>query len=233
MLQIRPRFRAHRLFWVHAVLPALACLAMLAHTNEAEAQYRNRQFQVLGGLSILLPSNDPNYYRDSALVDPPSGSPTQAQLPDGRRFARGLPYSTFNASLELDFLFKVSLDSWWIKGGIQLGLIGTLRDPTFPQTNGNTAVWLELNGAPRYYFLTDRIRPFAEIGLRVATIVGANDLIPTKLKVFPGIYGALGLEIIVVRDIAISIQGRYTRFLTLNWPGFNDINALAGVNLYF
>lgn len=213
--------------------PTLLLLGIALSSGEAHAQYRNTQFQVIGGLNILVPSNDPNYYRDSALVDPPTGTASQAQLPDGRRFAKGLPYQTLNPMLALDFLFKISLDSWWFKTGAQVGLVGTVRDPTLTATNGNTAVWLELNAAPRYYFLTDRVRPFAEIGLRIATIVGANDLIPTKLKVFPGIYATLGLEVIVARDIAITIQGRYTRYLTLNWPGFNGIEALAGMNLYF
>jgi hypothetical protein len=47
------------------------------------------------------------------------------------------------------------------------------------------------------------------------------------------VYGQLGIEFIVVRDLAIAVKARYARYLIINFPGFNSIEAQAGIVSYF
>ncbi len=224
-----------------ALTAALICILPAT----AHAQYKNSQFTINAGAMFLFPSNNVNYYTESAEVDPlpaPAGqtaaAPTSTTgfLPDGSRWPHGFPYRLVNPMAQFSYSGKLSDDShWWFTGGVVFALLGQITDPNIPGANGGSLGWIEPMLGPRYYFLTDDIRPFFEIGLRCGFIIGANASIPSKLQVIPGLYGQLGLEFIVARDLGLVISGRYS-ILGTSIFGFtveSSAEAMFGITFYF
>lgn len=212
---------------------AVVCLVV---ASDASAQYKNDAWGISGGINVLFPGNNLQFYVEQAAVDPvdPQKFPaTVSQLPSGSRFPNGAPFSTLNAVVDFEYVHKLSLDHWWWKTGLNFGLISIVHDPA-NNAPGGMSVWMEGMFGPKIYFLTDDFRPFGEFGLRVGGLLNVpNAFIPTKLRVLVGPYATLGLEFIVVRDIALSIAARYTRIITLNFPGYNLVEGLGGMVLYF
>ncbi|MCC6810778.1 MAG: hypothetical protein IT381_25340 [Deltaproteobacteria bacterium] len=222
------------------LLFALACFGLVtAAAEEAQAQYKNSSFGAYGGAAIILPSNNLDWYKQFAITS------NGGRLATGETAPQGNPFSLANAMFSFEFNFKISLESWFLKTGLNIGFLTVVRDDTagpFPGAGagkiaqGGVVFWLEGVFGPRYYFLTDNIRPFLEIGIRLAGAAyttQANDIMPANWKVMPAVYGQFGMEFIVARDIGITILARYSRFIIVNFPGFNMLEGQAGVISYF
>ncbi len=206
--------------------------------REAEAQYRNKAFGFYGGVGFLLPNMNDNLLWYQHMLAYEQGQTTG---PAGTRVAPvGSPFSLVNPMFHIEFLQKVSLESWFLKFGLNFMLTPQmLFDPQVVSAGlpalGGAVVWIEPSFAPRAYFATDNVRPFIEFGLRLHIPIyttRVQEMLPPAFKTMPGFYAALGLEIIVARDIAISFIGRYTLMLIINYPVNHFIDGLAGVVFY-
>ena len=116
---------------------------------------------------------------------------------------------------------KISLESWFLKTGLNIGFASLVRDTAAdPKAQGGLIFWLEGVFGPRYYFATDNIRPFFEIGVRLAGAIPttqATEVLPLNFKVFPGVYAQLGLEFIVSRDIGLTFLANYCLYPIINF----------------
>jgi hypothetical protein len=226
--------RAGKISCASGLLLAAICLA----PRTAHAQYKNSQFGLGGGVLVLAPGNNINYFNEAKEVDPWDGTTAPyTSLQDGPckggRWPCGFPYRTLNPVINFWFSTKLSDDShWWFTGGLNLALISIIQDPS-NGVNGGTTVFIEPMGGPRYYFLTDNIRPFVELGIRVGFIAGTPTQIPTKLAVLPGIYGQLGFEFMVARDISLVFSGRDTFLVMIDFHQENMFEGLGGIAFYF
>jgi hypothetical protein len=225
-----PAMRALRL------LLGTVCFGLLVlGASRAEAQYKNTSFGAYAGVALLLPPTNPDWWPELALTAP--GTP----LPDGRTAPSTHPFALANAMLSLELNFKISLESWFLKTGLNVGILQVSRDDrvAFPQQGtpqGGVVFWLEGMFGPRYYFLTDTVRPYFELGIRLAGLAyttNVNAIIPTNWKVIPGVYAQLGLEFIVARDLAITFLARGSYHIVVNFPGFANVEGMAGIISYF
>lgn len=204
--------------------------------TEASAQYKNSSFGAYGGAMILLPSNNLNWWKEFQVTS------AGGTVNGNQRTPTNNPFTLANAMFSFEFSFKISLESWFLKTGLNVGFVNVVDDPTTCFAGPKCAVggvvfWLEGMFGPRYYFLTDNVRPFFELGIRLAGLIyttQAGDIMPPNFKVLPGVYGTFGLEFIVARDIGITIQARGSYFIIVNFPpGIGGIEGQAGVIAYF
>ena len=216
----------------------LVVAALCLSPSTAHAQYKNSQFGLGGGVLVLLPANNVNFGNEQNQVSPSDGTAGVTAIQEvgacnGQRWPCGLPYRTLNPIVNFWFSEKLSDDShWWFTGGLNLALLGSVTDPNH-NLPGSTMVLIEPMGGPRFYFLTDDIKPYAELGLRIGFVAGAPSGIPTKLSVLPGIYATLGLEFMVARDVALVLYGRYTFLVIIDFHQENMFEGNAGVAFYF
>ena len=207
------------------------CFALgILATESAEAQYKNTLFGGYGGVAVFIPSNNLQWFRD--LETTQSGFP----LADGSTKPRGTPFALANAFFTFELAFKISLESWFLRVGFNMGFTTVVDDPVIPN-DGGIVFMLEPSFGPRYYFVTDNVRPYLEVGIRLGTFIyttpGADKAMPTNWKVAPAFYGQFGIEFIVARDLAIAITARYARYIIINFPGFNSLEGQAGIVSYF
>lgn len=209
-------------------LAAFTCV--MGASDDAAAQYRNLAFGMNAGPGFIIPNNNVEWFREFTVTS------NGGTLPTGETAPRGSPFGLVTPVLSLDFAFKISLENWFLKTGLNLGLWSVVRDTAFDaRLQGGFAIQIEGMFGPRAYFLTDNVRPYFEFGVRLNGMVyttQVGQVLPTNFRVMPGVYGALGLEIIVMRDVAINFAARYTRYLILNFYGLNMIEGMSGVVLY-
>ena len=227
-------------FGILLVLAASLFLPQLAH-----AQYKNSAFALdIGYETVTRPS----------LTNSATGALLSADhlpLRVGHSFRLGG---------EIDF--KLHADHWWFTGRINGKLFGydPSGDPNSLEYQYDTAandqigVILGLEGVlgVRYYFLTDRIRPYlgigvsymhlfsftsstsnvcslAEVCLASGGTVGDNFLPHTNIFA-PHLQP--GVEFILVRDVALSVQADLQRWLIINADGNWVFGAILGVVFY-
>jgi hypothetical protein len=196
--------------------------------NDAHAQYKNRSFGVWADVGFIVPNANPTFYRE-LYAQGSTGVPP-----------KGNPFSLINPMLHFEFNQKVSMESWFLKVGFTLGLSpSTIQDLSTSfdgvYARGGAVLWLEGSFAPRYFFLTDNIRPFIEAGLRMSFLMYTTDsgkVIPDAFKYMPGVYAGLGIEFIVARDIALGFMARYSLMIPVNYNFMHLIDAMVGINFY-
>ena len=234
-----PRLRRHRLRLVLGLLG----MSLLAAPKAALAQYKNSIFALdLAGTFLTRPG----------VVDDQGNILGNNQLP--LRLAYG-------ERVGADIGFKLNSDHWWFMGRVNFALFsfatwgespGDLHyeyDLTSQQVIGTV---LGLQGMPgiRYYFLTDRTRPYLQLGLsymRLFSFSGqAGDSCTLGICSGGGTYGDVflphanilalhlqpGIEFIVKRDLAIHLALDYQRWLIINASGNNAFNLVLGVTFY-
>lgn len=211
----------------------------------AHAQYKNSAFSLdLGYEFVTRPS----------LTDSKTGS-----YVSGDHMPLRLGHS-FRLGGEVDF--KLHADHWWFFGRLNGKFYGydPAGDPNSVEyqfddvANDQVGVVLGLEGVlgVRYYFLTDRVRPYLGIGVSymhlfsftsatsntctIATVcINSNGTVGDNFLAHTNIFAPHvqpGVEFIVVRDVAISLQADLQRWLVINADGNWVFGGLLGVVFY-
>lgn len=210
----------------------------------ARAQYKNSAFSLDLGYEFV--SRPP-------LTDPTTGSYVTADHMPLR-----LGHSV-RLGGEIDF--KLHADHWWFFGRLNGKFYGydPSGDPNSIEyqfdkaANDQVGLVFGLEGVlgVRYYFLTDRVRPYLGIGVSYMHLFNFTNLnntctLPTVCINAGGTSGdnffahsnifaphlQPGVEFIVVRDIAISLQVDLQRWLVINAEGNWVFGGLLGVVFY-
>lgn len=224
-------------------LPALCLLVFATLTaSPARAQYRNREFGM--DFSYMLVQKPP-------MTDK-LGLPLR--MGDrGNRLARGL-------RLGGEASFKLHRDHWWFSSRLDV------IDYMFAKPTGDSIdqraellaaqqlgfnMGLEGLLGVRYYFLTDRVRPYLQVSMSYQHIFSfgsgaserctdptvcaeqgtyGNELMPRRN--FLIVHAAPGIEFVVGRDVAVRVLVEYARWLTFRGKGNNVFTGGVGFVLY-
>ena len=208
----------------------------------ASAQYRNQSFGLdLGGWLLTKP----------AIVDDSGASLPIDRIP--LRLSNGV-------GLGGETNFKMSQDHWWFSARVRFGFLqyavndlGTAIEIEFDRSAKDTlGTLLGVEGGMgiRYMFMTDRVRPYMQLGLsymRLMTfsssaastcdpnleiVCGGDYSNETLFLPHPnvgGVNGQLGVEITMMRNIALHIFGNGGRWLVLNAEDNHSIFLGLGV----
>lgn len=226
--------------WLASLI--FACLVSIV-PNVARAQYKNTTFGFdVGGMFVTKPS----------LFDSNGNSLPANKLP--MRLSEGL-------RLALETNFKLDEDHWWLNTRFSTAFMryrgSESGDPTelaFDQAASDalgTLFGVEGAIGVRYVILTDRIRPYVQAGIsymRVFSFTGEADnncnSIPdlcggnSNSSVFlphPNLFGVHiepGLEVIIVRDVAIRGFVDMYRWLILNATDNHGLVFGLGVTFF-
>ncbi len=208
----------------------------------AFAQYKNSAFGLsLGTWSISQPS----LLDSDGDVHPIDSRPL--------RINQGLRFS-------FDSSFKMNDDHWWLNTGATVGLLrfnpqgGAALEEAFDEEANNilgTLMGIEASLGLRYYFLTDRMRPYLQASLSFLRMLTFTDRAEvacelgslcetdrTNLDNFlphPNV-GAVhlqpGFEWIFTRDIGLNVFIDFQRWLIFNADDNNALVFGIGINLY-
>ncbi len=225
------------------LLVVLLSLGALAPARMASAQYKNSAFALdLAGTYITRPG----------VLDGSGNQLSNSSLPN--RLAYG-------ERLGAEVNFKLNEDHWWFIGHLNLGLFGfatwgsdnTSRNYQFDQaakTYIGTELGIQAVPGVRYYFFTDRKRPYLQLGfsyMRLFTFSStAGD--PCSLPLCPsgGAFADVflphpnvlalhlqpGVEFVLKRDLALHMALDIQRWLIINAPGNFSFNVVLGVTFY-
>ena len=241
----------------------------LTRTPEPVYQHGMQRFGILLVLAagLFLPELAHAQYKNSAFaLDLGYEFVTRPSLTDNN----GVPVTADHLPLRLghsirvggEIDFKLHADHWWFTGRLNGKFFGydPSGDPNSLEyqfdsaANDQVGLVFGLEGVlgVRYYFLTDRVRPYLGIGVSymhlfnftsatsnvcsLATVclnnggtVGDNFFAHSNIfspHVQPGV------EFIVVRDFAISLQADLQRWLIINAEGNWVFGAVVGMVFY-
>ena len=218
-------------------------LSLVTVPNEAFAQYKNASFGLdTAGWLITLPSA----VDDAGNMLPVDNRPM--------RLGQGL-------RLGGETNWKLNHDHWWFTGRVNFAFL------TFPSGDANgdlqeqydaaaadtigTVLGIEAGIGVRYFFMTDRIRPYLQVGtsyMRLLTLSTVSDEVCTGNTCDAGGFsnaqnyfahpniGAFhlqpGLEWVFTRDIALHIYADTQYWLIFNAPDNISLAMGLGVNFY-
>ena len=196
-------------------------------SDEAFAQYRNNSLTLDAGGGVTL--SESSLTKDGAVIADPE--------------KRGNPIK-WQGNLGVSYNQKLGHDRWWLSVAFGLGFFGTGSTgdaATFGERAeeqvGNT-IGLETSMGVRYYFATDRIRPYVQPAMsytRLFYLVGDVDAPCDTPEDCPdgesnavaymphpnigSLLGRLGLEWIIDRNFALHF---YTESVLWLLPNAND-----------
>lgn len=221
----------------------ILCLALFAMPSQAFAQYKNASFGFdTAGWLLSLPS----VVDDSGNILPLDNRPMR--LGQGLRFGG-------------ETNWKLSHDQWWFTGRVNVAFM------TFPSGDSagglqeqydaaatdsiGTVFGVEAGIGIRYFFLTDRIRPYIQVGtsyMRLFTLSTVADELCTGDTCEPGDFtnsenyfahpnvGALhiqpGLEWVFTRDMALHVYADAQYWIIFNAPDNISLALGLGINFY-
>lgn len=222
----------------------LLALVVLLLPSAGWAQYKNASFGL--DFSYILFPTLPSIYDDQHnYIDIASNR--------GDRLQNGF-------RLGGEYNFKLKHDHWWFDARIDMTLYGhasgsgdTLTanfDALAAKTIGEV---LGIDGGVgiRYYFLTDYIRPYLQLGLSVEHLFSfasdasatctdpgfcpdgdtfGNEFLPHTT--FLALHASPSIEFIVVQDIALHIIIDLQRWIVFGGPGNTLLTFGAGVTFY-
>ena len=230
-MQLRARSWALSLF---------ALLVLVA--SPAKAQYRNKSLGFdLSYMGVLKP---PITGADGLVLDPGDR---------GDRITRGI-------RLGGEGSFKLHRDHWWFTARLDVMsfMYGNPQGDSFNEIAERLAkqklgfnMGLEGLGGVRYYFFTDRVRPYLQLSLSYlhifsfgsaasspctndnvcdGTVSFGDALMPRRN--FLGLHASPSIEFIVSRDVAIHVILDYARWVVFRGKGNNVFTGGLGVTLY-
>lgn len=227
---------------------AVCCIAaLLAAPAPAWAQYKNLSLGINGGYDAVTRSSIYSGPEDADIISQPANMPLR--LSEGARLG-------FETNL------KMHSDHWWMHAGVNLHLlyVTTRGDPpgasnlrAFDQLAGTaigTVLGLEPEVGLRYYFLTDRVRPYAQLSLDYMRLItftnpqgcgtdptfcdASQTLSYSYLshKNILSLQPQIGAEFVVRRDLAISIGGTWSHWFIFNSKDNDAFTAALGLTIY-
>jgi hypothetical protein len=209
----------------------------------AQAQYKNSSFGLdAGGTFITRPS----------IVDANGNTLANSRLP--LRLAYG-------ERLGSEINFKLHDDHWWFTGRLNVNLLhyATFGETPqsinyaydqYAQTYLGALLGLEGQAGVRYFFFTDRMRPYLQLAISYMHLFSftgqSSDLCSAGLCQDGGTYGDVflphsdilavhlqpGIEVVVKRDLALHFSLDYARWVTINTAGNNSFTLFMGVLFY-
>jgi hypothetical protein len=209
----------------------------------AQAQYKNSSFGLdAGGTFITRPS----------IVDANGNTLANSRLP--LRLAYG-------ERLGSEINFKLHDDHWWFTGRLNVNLLhyATFGETPqsinyaydqYAQTYLGALLGLEGQAGVRYFFFTDRMRPYLQLAISYMHLFSftgqSSDLCSAGLCQDGGTYGDVflphsdilavhlqpGIEVVVKRDLALHFSLDYGRWVTINTAGNNSFTLFMGVLFY-
>lgn len=216
--------------------------ALALPSRPAFAQYRNKSLAFdVSYMAFTKPS-----LTDSSGVAIDEGG-------RGDRFTRGIRLGGEGA-------FKLHRDHWWFVPRLNLMalMFGRPQGDSLEEMADRLAsdklgfnLGLEGQAGVRYYFLTDRIRPYLQISLSYLHVWSfgsassssctdtllcteadtyVEELMPRRN--FMGVHVAPSIEFIVARDVALHVILDYTRWVVFRGVGNNVFTAGLGVTLF-
>jgi len=223
----------------------ILCLALFAVPSQALAQYKNASFGFdTAGWLLTLPSA----VDDAGNVLPLDNRPM--------RLGKGLRFGG-------ETNWKLNHDQWWFTGRVNVAFMtfpsgdeaGTIQEQydSAASTSIGTVFGVEAGIGIRYFFLTDRIRPYIQMGtsyMRLFTLSTVADEVCTGNAEIcePGDYsnsenffghpnvGALhiqpGLEWVFTRDMALHIYADTQYWIIFNAPDNISLALGLGINFY-
>lgn len=224
-------------------MTCLLGVALLAAPTSVMAQYKNASFGFdTAGWLLSIPSS----LDDDGNVLPVDNRPM--------RFQVGLRVGG-------ETNWKLNHDSWWFTGRVNLAFMtypsgdpnGTTQEQydAHASSTVGTALGVEAGIGVRYFFLTDRIRPYFQIGtsfMRLFTLSTLADEICSGSSCDPRGYsnaenffthpnvGALhlqpGLEWVFARDMALHIYADGQYWLIFNADDNISLAVGMGINFY-
>jgi hypothetical protein len=228
-----------------SLLPLVVlALAWGGAPTSAAAQYKNSSFGLdMAGTFITRPS----------ITDGAGNQLANNQLP--LRLAYG-------ERLGMEVNFKLNEDHWWFSGRLNFSLMSfalwgsAAGSPDYlydkaAQNYIGTELGLQAAPGIRYYFFTDRNRPYLQLSasyMHIFTFSGdaGGACIDPTLCASGGAYADVllphtnllavhlqpGVEFIVKRDIALHFAVDVQRWLIINAPGNFAFNLVFGVTFY-
>lgn len=220
------------------------CLFLLTglFASEAKAQYRNKTLGFdLSYMAITKPGMKDAF-----------GQPLSAGN-RGDRLTRGI-------RLGGEGSFKLHRDHWWFSTRLDLMSLmfakprGTSIEEVSEALAAETLgfnMGLEGLVGVRYYFLTDRVRPYLQLGvsyMHIFSFGSANSATCTNATIcteglsygdslmprrnFVGFHASPSIEFIVARDVALHVILDYARWVVFRGKGNNVFTGGLGVTLF-
>jgi|GEM_PF-6339229 len=218
----------------------LIAFVFLYQPTKAQAQYKNSQWSI-GVTFPVFPGSNLNFYDQVRYLNDANYKgydiDSAGRIIGSNKFTSvtAAPYGIVGGLLQFHYAFKIDLERWFLRTAVSVGGVSLVST----DVRGYYNVGLMVDGAfgARVYFLTDKFRPFAELGVRIGGVpAGGSQFIPTGFKVIGGLYAMMGMEFIVYRDIALSLDLKYSIIIQpgiLNRYSLDIIEPSLGVVFYF
>ncbi len=151
-------------------------------------------------------------------------------------------YSRYQGNMfggALEFNYRLTRDRrWWVISALDVGYLQTGVLHLLPSVVGanaaitNTTMYLGGRAGARVFPFNGGWRPFVDLGARVGGLLFANPAIQSNLKIWPGVFAAVGAEFRIGAFTSLDAQVRPSYLFGVGGSGLFVLDVEVAVLFY-